>query len=76
MVKLSPSLKYFERSLSQVLNELTDNKELKAILAYSYGDYGKAFIKLLWVCPIFLYVDILSGSTGVSIILATLTRPS
>ena len=42
IVKLCPSLKYFERSLSQVLNELTDNKDLKAVLGYSYGDYGEA----------------------------------
>lgn len=38
---LCPALSYYQRSLSDVLNELTDNKELKAVLAYSYGNYGK-----------------------------------
>ena len=36
-----PSLEYYGRSLSSVLNELTDNKDLRAVLAYSYGDYGE-----------------------------------
>ena len=36
-----PAFQYFKKSLSEVLNELTENKELKAVLAYSYGDYGK-----------------------------------
>lgn len=41
-----PDIVYFERSLSDVLNEITDNKELKAVLAYSFGDYG------MFVCKI------------------------
>ena len=36
-----PALKYYHRSLSEVLNELTDNQHLKAVLAYSFGDYGE-----------------------------------
>ena len=36
-----PAFRYYQRSLSDVLNELTDNADLKAVLAYSYGDYGE-----------------------------------
>lgn len=36
-----PALRFFQRSLSDVLNDLTDNQELKAVLAYSFGDYGE-----------------------------------
>lgn len=36
-----PMFKYYNRSLSSVLNELTDDKDLRAVLAYSYGDYGE-----------------------------------
>ena len=36
-----PVFQYYQKSLKVVLDELTDNKELKAVLAYSYGDYGK-----------------------------------
>ena len=39
--RLVPALKYYHRSLSEVLNELTDNQHLKAVLAYSFGDYGE-----------------------------------
>ena len=38
--RLVPSLVYFRRSLTDVLNELVTNQELKAVLAYSFGDYG------------------------------------
>ena len=38
---LFPVFNYYRRSLSDVLNELTDNKDLKAVLGYSFGDYGK-----------------------------------
>ena len=34
-------VEYYTRSLSDVLDELTDDQELKAVLAYSYGDYGR-----------------------------------
>ena len=40
-LRMFPVLAYFRRSLTDMLNELTDNKELKAVLAYSYGDYGE-----------------------------------
>lgn len=40
-VRLFPAVKYYQRSVTDVLNELTSNKELKAVLAYSYGDYGE-----------------------------------
>mmetsp|Transcript_13587 Transcript_13587/g.27003 ORF Transcript_13587/g.27003 Transcript_13587/m.27003 type:complete len:634 (+) Transcript_13587:46-1947(+) len=32
--------KLAEKSLTEVLDELTDNKTLKAVLAYNFGDYG------------------------------------
>ena len=35
--------KYAHRSLSDVLDELTDNMELKSALAFSFGDYGNLF---------------------------------
>lgn len=35
-----PAVEYYTKSLSEVLNELTDNEELKAVLAYAFGDYG------------------------------------
>lgn len=38
--RLHPDLKYYERTLTNVLNELIEDKELKAVLAYSFGDYG------------------------------------
>ncbi|XP_074658852.1 all-trans-retinol 13,14-reductase-like [Tubulanus polymorphus] len=37
---MSKFFKYSQRSLAEVLDELTDNQELKAVLAYSFGDYG------------------------------------
>ena len=43
-----PSLKYYGRSLSSFLDELTDNKDLKAVLAYSYGDYGEGRRRKNW----------------------------
>ena len=29
------------KSVSQVLDSITDNKKLKAVLAYNFGDYGE-----------------------------------
>lgn len=34
--------KYSKMSVADVLDGLTDNKDLKAVLAYNYGDYGTA----------------------------------
>lgn len=39
--RLVPALTFFQKSLSDVLNDLTNNQELKAVLAYSFGDYGE-----------------------------------
>ena len=41
--RLHPDLKYYQRSLTDVLNEIIGDKELKAVLAYSFGDYGEAY---------------------------------
>lgn len=35
-----PLLRYCERPLQEVLDGLTSNRELKAVLSYSFGDYG------------------------------------
>ncbi|XP_054616332.1 all-trans-retinol 13,14-reductase [Dunckerocampus dactyliophorus] len=37
---LSPFYKMAPRSLTEVVNELTENKDLRAIFSYSYGTYG------------------------------------
>ena len=36
--------KYSSRSVDEVMRELTDNEELRAVLSYSFGDYGRFFI--------------------------------
>ena len=36
-----PGMKYLKLTLSDVLNQLINDKELKAILGYSFGDYGR-----------------------------------
>jgi hypothetical protein len=38
--------KMAKRTLTEVLDELTDNRDLKTVLAYSFGDYGKY---MFWV---------------------------
>ncbi|XP_077979087.1 all-trans-retinol 13,14-reductase-like [Glandiceps talaboti] len=37
---MTPFFKFSQRSLQDVLEELTDNKDLQTVLAYSFGDYG------------------------------------
>ena len=39
--RLVPALRYYQRTLADVLNELTNDQNLKAVLAYSFGDYGE-----------------------------------
>ena len=34
--------KHSKRSVAEVLQELTDNKDLQTVLAYNFGDYGKS----------------------------------
>lgn len=36
--------KYHGTSLKTLLDDLTDNEELKAVLSYCWGDYGKACV--------------------------------
>lgn len=38
--KMTDYYKFSTRTVQDVLDELTDNKDLKAVLAYSFGDYG------------------------------------
>ncbi len=35
--------KYSKKTVAEVLDEITDDKDLKAVLAYNFGDYGKHF---------------------------------
>lgn len=44
-----PAIKYFKSSVQQVLDRLTDNVELKAVLTYSFGDYGMCLNKYIVV---------------------------
>ncbi|XP_070565727.1 all-trans-retinol 13,14-reductase-like [Ptychodera flava] len=37
---LTPYFKYAQRSVQEVLEELTDNKDLRTVLSYNFGDYG------------------------------------
>ena len=36
-----PCLKYLKRTISEVLDEITDNVHLRSAFIYSYGNYGK-----------------------------------
>lgn len=38
--RLSCFFSYGSRSLSEVVNSLTENKELRAVLCYIFGTYG------------------------------------
>ena len=33
--------KYSQRTLADVMDELTENKDLRAVLSYCFGDYGE-----------------------------------
>ena len=39
--KFTNYFKYASKTLQQVLDEITDNDDLKAVLSYSFGDYGE-----------------------------------
>lgn len=39
--RLSSFFRYASRSLTEVVNELTQNKDLRAVLCYVFGTYGK-----------------------------------
>lgn len=36
--------KFSKRTVSEVLSELTSNKDLQTVLAYNFGDYGMSLI--------------------------------
>ena len=38
---LYPSMKYLTKTVSEVLDEITDNVHLRSVLSYSFGNYGK-----------------------------------
>lgn len=44
---LSTFFRYASRSLTDVVNELTENKDLRAVLCYIFGTYGE-IIWLYW----------------------------
>ncbi len=33
--------KYSQKSVAEILDETVDDKDLKAVLAYNFGDYGE-----------------------------------
>lgn len=39
--RLSTFFSYASRSLADVVNELTQNKDLRAVLCYIFGTYGE-----------------------------------
>ncbi|KAF4115914.1 all-trans-retinol 13,14-reductase [Onychostoma macrolepis] len=39
--RLSPFFRYASRSLTDVVSELTQNKDLRAVMSYIFGTYGK-----------------------------------
>lgn len=50
--RLSFFFKMASRSLTEVVNELTDNKDLRAVFSYIFGTYGRTELLLppgLWV---------------------------
>ena len=49
LVNLLTDFKHSKKTLKEVLDELTDNKELKAVLAYNFGDYGEFLLLLFFV---------------------------
>ncbi len=49
---------YSRRTLEEVLEEITDNKDLRAVLAYSFGDYG---MHIQWFMS---YIYIYSSASG------------
>ena len=45
---------YFsKKTLQEVVDELTDNETLKAVLCYSFGDYGKCIKGLIYAQTIY-----------------------
>lgn len=46
--RLSAFFKMAPRSLTEVINELTENKDLRAVFSYIFGTYGRT--KLLLCC--------------------------
>lgn len=36
--------KYSKKSVKDVVDELIDDEDLKAVLAYNFGDYGEALL--------------------------------
>ena len=42
IIKLLTSFFYYaDLSLKDAMDEITDNEDLKAVLSYNFGDYGK-----------------------------------
>lgn len=47
-----PLIRYCEKPLQEVLDGLTSNQELKAVLSYNFGDYGGFFTTILHKCKV------------------------
>ena len=41
LARITKFFNFTTRTLQEVLDDLTDDDELKAVLGYSFGDYGK-----------------------------------
>ena len=48
--------KHSKRTVSEVLEELTDNKDLQTVLAYNFGDYGMSK-QNAFTCSIRMYLN-------------------
>ena len=49
-LKIFPVFKKVKLTLQQYLDELTDNADLKAVLSYAFGDYGKECVRVHEEC--------------------------
>ena len=51
--------KYHSKTLKSLLDELTDDEELKTVLSYCWGDYGKKCVQ-----PRSIFVPVLKPGPG------------
>ena len=52
--KFTKYFQYSQKTVQQVLDELTTNEELKAVLGYNFGDYGK-LLKFIGISQKLIY---------------------
>ncbi len=57
-VRLSSFFRYASRSLTDVVSELTQNKDLRAVMSYIFGTYGEMIqLSDLWFHVFPLYFE-------------------